>query len=427
MMPIAIATKGKGTLRILERARIISSRYGFTTAKMERILDRFSSLLHQFDAAATFTVPASVLARSKGVIEKYQEQGIEFAVHGYYHVDHTQLSLNKQIYYLEKACDVFEKRGLVCAGFRSPYLRWNASTIAALNQIGFTYEGSQALAWDVVDGLENEPYHRALNFYGAISANNYPALPRLENGLVRIPYCLPDDEALIDRFHLEGSETMNRLWLAILEKTYAQGELFTLGLHPERILLCEVPLLETLRRARALSPMIWIARLDEITQWWKEHAEAAVTIASGEKDDIFVSVQKPAAVTILTRGVNTTPPGIVWDSRYHQVPVNEFSLRCDLRPFIGVSHSSSPKLTSFLRQQGYLVEIAERAHSQTFFLDRSEFHYEDERPLLAEIEQGDFPLVRLGRWPNGARSALCVTGDIDALTVWDYWLRLLGQ
>ena len=47
--------------------------------------------------------------------------------------------------------------------------------------------------------------------------------------------------------------------------------------------------------------------------------------------------------------------------------------------------------------------------------------------LLAQIEGGDFPLVRLGRWPNGARSALCVTGDIDALTIWDYGLRFLGR
>jgi hypothetical protein len=32
----------------------------------------------------------------------------------------------------------------------------------------------------------------------------------------------------------------------------------------------------------------------------------------------------------------------------------------------------------------------------------------------------------LGLWPAGARSALAVTGDIDALTLWDFGLRLLG-
>ena len=91
-----------------------------------------------------------------------------------------------------------------------------------------------------------------------------------------------------------------------------------------------------------------------------------------------------------------------------------------------MSPASSPYLLSFLRQQGYIVERAENAGSHSFYLDRPQFGLEDERALLSLIEQGDFPLVRLGRWPNGAQSALCVTGDIDALSVWDYGLRFLG-
>jgi hypothetical protein len=47
----------------------------------------------------------------------------------------------------------------------------------------------------------------------------------------------------------------------------------------------------------------------------------------------------------------------------------------------------------------------------------------DERPVLDEIEGGTFPLARPGRWPDGARSALSLTGNIDALTIWDYASR----
>jgi hypothetical protein len=36
-------------------------------------------------------------------------------------------------------------------------------------------------------------------------------------------------------------------------------------------------------------------------------------------------------------------------------------------------------------------------------------------------------LVRLARWPNGARAALSVTGDVDALTIRDYTRRLNGR
>jgi hypothetical protein len=32
-----------------------------------------------------------------------------------------------------------------------------------------------------------------------------------------------------------------------------------------------------------------------------------------------------------------------------------------------------------------------------------------------------------GHWHGGARSALCITGDIDALTLGDYALRIVGR
>ena len=422
-----IAFKGKGVQNAIQRIGVISQRYGLTSGKMEAILARFASILRQFDCSATFPIPASALVRSNGMIEKYQQMGIEFAVHGYHHVDHTSLSLPEQLSYFERARRVFESRGLVCNGFRSPYLRWNEATLTALNQAGFIYEGSQGLAWDVVNGVDTASYRHVLNFYGAISATNYPALPRWENGLVRIPYCLPDDEALVDRFHLEAGDMMSKLWLAILDKTYALGELFTLGLHPERIELCEAPLIATLQKARALSPAVWIARLDEIARWWIERSHTVVTVTPGEEGELSVSVRGPIGVTILTRGVSTSPAGSKWDGHYQRISANEISLRCDRRPFIGVSPSSPPDLSDFLRQQGYIVEATDSPHTHSFFVDRPAFDYEDERQLLAQIEGGDFPLVRLGRWPNGARSALCVTGDIDALTIWDYGLRFLGR
>ena len=34
------------------------------------------------------------------------------------------------------------------------------------------------------------------------------------------------------------------------------------------------------------------------------------------------------------------------------------------------------------------------------------------------------PVIRLWPWPNGMRSALCITGDLDALSLLDYAARL---
>jgi hypothetical protein len=61
------------------------------------------------------------------------------------------------------------------------------------------------------------------------------------------------------------------------------------------------------------------------------------------------------------------------------------------------------------------------------FLRIERFAAGDELGLLSDLERGTVPLVRLGRWPNGAGSALCLTGDLDALTIWDYALRAFGQ
>ena len=427
MNPLSIATRGKGVLGTLKRVNTIRKRYGFTASNMDRLLSQFAGILSQFNCGATFPITAAALMRKNGIAHKYQARNIEFAVHGYFHIDHTLLPPERQFTYMDEAQQVLKLHGVSCSGFRSPYLRWNEDTLSAARQVGFLYDSSQGLAWDIVDEVTTEAYDRVLDFYGAVSANRYPALPHLENGLVRFPYCLPDDEALIERFHLMAVEPMNQLWLAILAETYRLGELFTLGLHPERIDLCETALCTTLRKARELSPPVWIARLDEIARWWKARLETVVTIDQLEPGQFHICVNGPTGVSILTRGVELITPATNWDGVYRRTACAEVHLRADRRPLIGVSPSSAPYLLSFLRQQGYIVEFAEDVHTHTLYLDRPHFRYEDERSLLAQIEGGDFPLVRLGRWPDGTHSALCVTGDIDALTIWDYSLRFLGR
>jgi hypothetical protein len=84
-------------------------------------------------------------------------------------------------------------------------------------------------------------------------------------------------------------------------------------------------------------------------------------------------------------------------------------------------------LGAFLRQQGYVTETLRESGSSALYLNEPDFSPKDERPLLNWLEESTAPLVRLGRWPDGARSALAITGDIDALTIWDYALRAVGR
>ncbi len=423
MNPIAIATQGKGVLGTLRRAATIRERYGLTAERTGRTLSHFVSLLQEYACGATFPIPAATLARSRGVIAEYQVQNIEFAVHGYYHVDHTRLPFSRQVEQFAAARALFKEQGIRCDGFRAPYLRANSETLAAIERAGLLYDSSQALAWGVPAEMETPEYRRALSFYGALAAIDYPALPSYHNELIRIPYCLPDDEAFVDRFQASPAR-MTELWLNILKSTYARGELFTIGLHPERILHCEQALVQVLEQARRLQPRVWMTSLSRIAHWWKARSESKVRVAQDGADETCVTAQGPEGLTLLARHVQVTSAAHAWDETHVQGEGRVLSFRSARRPFIGIAPDAPAGLASFLRQQGLIVEPAESGAEYAYYLDRVRFAREDERSLLDEIERGDFPLVRLGRWPHGARSALAVTGDIDALTIWDYARRL---
>ncbi len=427
MNPLKVASDGKGVWNTMARVAAISQRYGVTPRNMDRILARFQGVIDLFDARATFPITGAALARNPGVAEKYRSAQIEFAVHGYYHVDHKALAPADLMEQFTRARELFAGRGLPAAGFRSPYLRWNEHTLAAVKAAGFLYDSSQALVWNTANGMQSESYRRVLQFYGVLPAEDYPSLPRLTGGLLRLPYSLPDDEALIERIPFKTAAEMNRVWPAILEKTHWLGELFILGLHPERIVSCESALVATLVRARELRPAVWIARLDEIAHWWRARLETAVDLTQDGEFSFSFHVHGPQGTALLMRGVEAAVDTSPWDGRYEIVHGPRVTVFARRRPLIGVSPATAPELVSFLRQQGYLVETAGSPAAHALYLDRPTFQYEDERPLLDEIEQGDFPLVRLGRWPDGARSALCISGDIDALTIWDYGLRFLGS
>lgn len=425
--PLVIAVKGKGFFPLLARGQAIVKRYGLTSANMNRSLARLADTLDEFQCAATLPFTAMALARHQAIAQRYQARGLELGVHGLVHVDYTQLTPDEQRIHLCRTRQIFEQAGLCVTGFRCPYLRWNADTLIALNECGFAYDSSQALAWDFMESLETGAYRRVLAFYGAQAAADYPALPRLVGNLVRIPYCLPDDEALVERLHLTDSSAIAEIWIEMLERIHAAGELFTVGLHPERVSLCQVALRAVLAKARSLSPAIWIARLDEIATWWHALRQAAFQV-SQEADDLFrVTVHAPSRAAILVRSVEVETLTQPWARGYQCISAHEFTVRCKRRPFIGLSPDSSPALHDFLRQQGYLVEVSAEAHAFPVYFQRAGFGPEDERPLLAELNTGYWPSVRLARWPGGAQSALAITGDIDAVTLWDYGLRAVER
>ena len=429
---ISFAAKAKGPIALLRRTRSIARRYGPTPAKMDRALHLFAQTLKRFESGATFPLTTVTLKRNSSTIAKYLDQNIEFAVHGYTHIDYSQLAPEEQLAHLRCAREVFAKQGIAAVGFRSPYLCRGAHLYAAIQATGFSYTSNQPIMWDVLDADALGPstvagYERAIDFYAPWRASERLSLPRLDNQLVDIPVSLPDDEILLDRLGGKTNDLVEKSWLRILSHTHQRGELFTLQLHPERIAGCVGGLSAVLAKAHTLAPSVWLARLDEIAAWWRAHAGTTVEISDVGDGELDLVVTGPDGATVLARAVTVDAPTEPWADGYRQVGTTTFTMRASLRPFIGLSPLTSPKLADFLRQQGYIIETSVEKDRYSYYFDQTEFVAEQERPLLAQIEESDRPLVRLGRWPNGARSALAITGDIDALTLWDYGLRLFGK
>jgi hypothetical protein len=94
-------------------------------------------------------------------------------------------------------------------------------------------------------------------------------------------------------------------------------------------------------------------------------------------------------------------------------------------PFVGLPDAVSPEQVATLRGVGYVVAQGEAASDCAVRLDAAAVEStRSDRELVELVERADGPLVRFWHWPAGVRSTLCVTGDLDALSLLDYASRL---
>jgi Polysaccharide deacetylase len=423
--PMAVAARGKGSLGAVRRVGTIGARYGFGPERMQRRVASLVELMERFDCRATLPVTAAAVERNPQALARYADLGVEFAVHGYYHVDHASLGRDHQLEQLAKARRLLTASGLQAEGFRAPYLRWTDTTLDAVRENGFGYDTSQAMHWPLDPGDGTETYLRALEFYGSVSAVQRPVLPRIERGVVRIPYCLPDDEAVVERLGL-GPGEIARLWVGMFHGLAERGELFTLAVHPERVDRCLEGIEAVLTAATSADRPVWFAHLDEVARWWTARSSASVDVVELGGGSLRVAAIGPEGLSMIARGM-AIAGAEPWGGRGVRAPDSVVEIRAARRPFIAVHPSSAPALSSFLRQQGYIVEAATDGAAHSMFLHRPRFGPDDELELLWAIERVDAPLLRFSRWPGRAGSAVCLTGDLDALTLWDFASRALGR
>jgi len=423
--------KSRGPVNAARRLSVIGRRFGLSSARMDRALQDFSKIGQQYGCTPTLAVTAVLLERYPKVFQRLQET-VELAVHGYVHTDYSRLDDAAQAEHMERALKAFGGLGLSPEGFRCPYLRWNEESFHVAGRFGLNYGSNRAVAWDVVQPESVGPrawaaYEKGLRLYSAGEAAHGLSLPsRVDGALVDIPASLPDDEAMVDRLGLGNGAQAAAIWTEILKQVHQRGEIMTLILHHERVAILREALEAVLSSARGYQPPVWVAPLREIARWWSERLTWRLQVQRREDGGYQVVAPDAPGATVVVRGVETEPAAVPWFGPYQVVPAPSFTVRSPRAPVVVPDKESSPALRAFLQEEGFVVGEDAAARAEGLRINGyTSFAESDKRALIDFIEGSDAPLVRLWRWPNGARCAMSVTGDVDAMTMLDFLRRPL--
>lgn len=417
----------RGPEFIRNRAAVLLNRYGITPAKAEDRIDACVATLSKHGCAPTFPTPGRVVQRYSPFIRHLQDVGAEIAVHSYDHIDLAACRPAKASEQLLRAAQAFERYGIEVHGFRCPYLRCTDDLLDVQPRGLFGYSSNQAIEWDVIPfadtpntGMVFDTINR---FYQPRPALEAVCVPWTRANMVEIPVCVPDDLQLHDGLN-QSPEEIAQIWCQMLHQIHQRGELFTLLFHPELALLLEQSFEKLLSKARQLQPIVWMARLSDIGDWWEEKSSFKVGIAT-TSTGLQLSFICSQRATILVRGLNHSELGQIWDGAYYRLQSNVLDVPTNPRPFVGIAPGVPKRVASFLKEQGYILDTGETAVQCVIYLDTPTLaKLASEVKLIDHIEASTGPLVRYWRWPNGAKSALCITGDLDALTLFDYASRL---
>ena len=410
----------RGPANLTKRTFQILTRFGVKPDRMGSRFERFMDLLDKYDCRPTFPITALPMSRNPRFAHRLLERGAELAVHAWSHIDLSQLSLEEQSDHMGKAIHLFRQCGVPFTGFRAPYLHWNEDTMKVVEQYRFRYDSNEIVMWSVLDESkltekQKDGLAKGRNFYQPHVAETRSVLPFRRRGFIEIPVSLPDDEILLDRMYMHDADFLGQVWHRILDRTYERGEIFTVQLHPERIDFFTDALGGLLGECRSRKPGVWIATLDEVARWWIEKAQnSAEFVRDGNGFRASVTACKGATVYLRENGQERV------------VQPGEFQIDGERRPTVGVAPDSDQAATDALQDRGYVVEVGS-ADEFAVHLGTAAMHdYENLEEMLSQINACRGPLLRFGTWPHGNRSALAVTGDIDALTLWDFVSRFRG-
>ena len=437
LVAFSIRTKGLGNFA--RRLWTVFTRFGVTDTRTRRDLYAIVDTVQDYGGAPTFFIPAVVLRRHPTLIAEIARRGAEIGIHGYVHNDYRSLGADQQLRQTERAEVVFHEAGIAYEGFRNPYLGWNDASVGVFTQLGLAYDSNEAVVHDVISvaGLSDpirDGFEKSLELFQAIPYTQANLRPHYEGALLRIPTSIPDDEMLYDRLRITDNGELGGIWSRIMRRVHDVGGIYVLNLHPERGILCRPALERLLASSRSQRHPVWLASLREVAAWWRERRAVSLAFTPLGEGRWQVEATGSARATLLARhmeieGQETAAwaePDVVMRGR-------RFVVRADRRPCVGLSPRTAPDIAAYLREQGYPAERAPETDASQYALyldlpdglgDTRQDQMARRNALVDQLEALDAPLLHVGCWPDGARAALSITGDIDSVTVQDFFLRI---
>ncbi len=438
---VSFSIRTKGVSNFLRRLHTVFTRFGFSERIIRRSLLTATRTLQSYASAPTFFIPAAVLSRHPKLIAEISGHGVEIGVHGYVHNDYRTLSAEQQFTQTRQATEVFRTVQIDYAGFRNPYLGWTDESLEVFRQLGFRYESNEAVLHDVVHLEQFSPtiqkgFAKSLELFQAIPCTSYNLRPHLEGALVRIPTSIPDDEMTFDRLRITDPQEVGAIWSEVMRRVYEYEGIYTLNYHPERGVLCDQALQKLLTFASSQPLPIWIARLGEVADWWLERRTFRLNFTPLRAGSWQVSATCTPRATLLGRHMEIEERSAhPWSGAEQRIESDNFTVHASCLPCLALSPRTPGEVEEFFYEQGYPVTpgVEERARADyACYLDLPEGlgkNREEQRTLRSEllqkIEHLEAPLLRFGYWPSAQRAALAVSGDIDSVTIQDFFLRIL--
>lgn len=211
--------------------------------------------------------------------------------------------------------------------------------------------------------------------------------------------------------------------------------MYALNLHPERGTLCRRALEILLSYAQQRPHQVWLTQVNEVATWWYERRQFRISVTPVSPSRCYVQTSCSPHAMLLTRGLDVDDQiASRWSSVEDRMHGRSFVVNAPTCPCIALSPQTAQDVADSLQEEAYPVVCDEQAsaHLYALYLDLPGglgATLEERRNrcvlLVQQIEELDTPFVRFACWPDGCQAALAISGDIDSVTIQDFFLRIV--